>query len=367
MTAIPITLTFDSELLPPGPPGEPGLPGAPGAPGTPGIQGPPGVGVGFRVEDYGAVGDGTTNDAAAILTAIAACVAAGGGQVVFGPKTYRTGSLLPCRDNTEWRGVPGKTILKPLDGIDKQIIYNPNRGTTNIPVENFGLYGIIFDGNKQGALNAVATSAVAVDPIRHFRAERCTFRNATGYGFGLQSHPSFATANGPCEDLYFEQCDFHGNGDGVGSTTYDGFDVKDCNRLTMVGCNVYDNVVDGLDFRGRDITIINCAAWGNGASGLSISANVNGSTSDSSIAVMGGRYHGNNYGVLIANDPAGGTGYTRVTIHGAELDNNTSRAVYFTTNNTRTYSVIRAFAKGNGGLVWYQGTPALNDVVVTGT
>jgi hypothetical protein len=42
----------------------------------------------FHVADYGAVGDGTTNDAPAILLAIAAAVAKGGGDIVFEPKTY---------------------------------------------------------------------------------------------------------------------------------------------------------------------------------------------------------------------------------------------------------------------------------------
>jgi hypothetical protein len=42
----------------------------------------------FHVVDYGAVGDGVTNDAPAILLAIAAAVAKGGGDIIFEPKTY---------------------------------------------------------------------------------------------------------------------------------------------------------------------------------------------------------------------------------------------------------------------------------------
>jgi hypothetical protein len=45
------------------------------------------VGV-FRPESYGAVGDGVTDDGAAIVAATAACVAAGGGVVEFGSKVY---------------------------------------------------------------------------------------------------------------------------------------------------------------------------------------------------------------------------------------------------------------------------------------
>jgi hypothetical protein len=60
MTAVPITLSFDSDLLPPGPQGDPGPQGAPGN---------PGVGIGISVKSHGAVGDGTADDSAAIQTA----------------------------------------------------------------------------------------------------------------------------------------------------------------------------------------------------------------------------------------------------------------------------------------------------------
>jgi hypothetical protein len=356
MTAIPISLLLDSSSLPPGPPGEPGPQGEPG------IQGPPGVGVGFRVEDYGAVGNGIADDYAAILATINACVAAGGGSVVFGPKTYRTSQHLPCTNNTEWRGVPGKTVIKPLDGIDKQIIYTPSRGTTNIPVEWFSLYGIIFDGNKQGALKAAATSAAGPTPCKRFRAEKCVFRNATGYGLGFQTHNNI----GVSEDVYLLDCDFHDNGDGVGSTTYDGLDVKDCDRLTMMGCTAHHNTNDGLDFRGRTVLLMNCAAWANGGYGASISANVNGLTTSSSMTVIGGSYSSNQTGILVANDPAGGTGYTRVSISGAEIDGNSGDGIQLHANNTNTRIYVRAFVSGNGQNVNIIGTPAAQDIVVMG-
>lgn len=53
----------------------------------------------FNILDFGAIGDGTANDTAAIQAAIDACSAAGGGRVVLpGGKTYRSGALMLCSD-----------------------------------------------------------------------------------------------------------------------------------------------------------------------------------------------------------------------------------------------------------------------------
>lgn len=46
----------------------------------------------YSVHWFGAVGDGTTNDYAAVAATIAAVAAAGGGRVLFGPKQYNMGS-----------------------------------------------------------------------------------------------------------------------------------------------------------------------------------------------------------------------------------------------------------------------------------
>ncbi len=59
----------------------------------------------FHVRDYGAVGNGTTDDAAAIQAAVDAAAAAGGGVVLLGPRRYRVaGAELVVKENVRLEG-----------------------------------------------------------------------------------------------------------------------------------------------------------------------------------------------------------------------------------------------------------------------
>jgi len=71
----------------------------------------------YNVHDYGAVGDGTHNDASAIQAAIDACSKNGGGRVVLsGGHTYRAGTLV-LRSYVELHLEMG-AVLKGSDNLD---------------------------------------------------------------------------------------------------------------------------------------------------------------------------------------------------------------------------------------------------------
>src|SRR5262245_8646067 len=65
----------------------------------------------FNVRDYGAVGNGTTNDTPAINAAINAANSAGGGVVQFPAGTYKSKNTIHMKSNITLQLDAGSTIL----------------------------------------------------------------------------------------------------------------------------------------------------------------------------------------------------------------------------------------------------------------
>src|SRR6478735_3903658 len=68
----------------------------------------------YNVKDFGARGDGTADDTAAIVAAAVA-----GGDVYFPAGRYKTTANLVC--GRRWFGVPTKSILLPTNAVAKCI------------------------------------------------------------------------------------------------------------------------------------------------------------------------------------------------------------------------------------------------------
>jgi len=145
----------------------------------------------FDVKTYGAVGDGSTDDTAAIRSAITAASATGG-TVFFPAGVFVLPSLLTCKslNNVSFQG-SGKstTILKSAIPVS----FPPrNGGPTMLSFfncANFSIRNITFDNNN--IITALRSCMVSVSSSTNFTVSNCAFINAKHFILSIESSSRF--------------------------------------------------------------------------------------------------------------------------------------------------------------------------------
>ena len=98
----------------------------------------------MSVDDFGAVGDGSTNDYQAIIYAQTALVAAGGGTLLFTQgKTYSIGTVIPMKTGVTYKG-GGRGNIGNTSQTGAKIVSNSSAIFTN--ATNLTIAGVTFDG-----------------------------------------------------------------------------------------------------------------------------------------------------------------------------------------------------------------------------
>ncbi|MGI4837479.1 MAG: glycosyl hydrolase family 28-related protein [Janthinobacterium lividum] len=228
----------------------------------------------FNAADFGATGNGSSDDTAALQKAINAAAAAGGGTVHLDAGTYilsaTAGSCLTLKSNVTLQGDGiGATTLKLADGASAAVTSLIKAGNSSHDV---GASRLTLDGNTAhtaavatGWLNGSATQ-VQLDSIEA--------QNFGGAGLDLQGKNSQVTLS---------HSSVHNNaGDGL---------VADyLSNSTFSHNSAYANGGNGYNL-GGDVRLIDSDAYRNGGSGVFLQEGTSGARS--ALSVEGGVIYGN--------------------------------------------------------------------------
>lgn len=256
------------------------------------------AGLTYNVVDFGARGNGTTNDTKAIQAAINAAHAAGGGTVYIPEGLYiltgnnlmnSTGALRLLDNVTIYGDGMGKTVLKVADGWSGTmtgIIRTPFAVQTH----DVGIHDLTLDGNRDHTSGKVDGFFCGVAPGNPGQAinitlDRVEIMNCEGYGFD----PHEQTVN-----LTVSNSTSHGNG-------LDGFTADYLINSTFVNCVAYDNDRHGFNVvtSTRDFTIVNSTSYDNGGAGVTIQRGSENIAWPTRITVSGGEFRDNAKGGIL--------------------------------------------------------------------
>ena len=298
------------------------------------------------VKDFGAVGDGVTDDTAAIQAAIN--VAA---KIIVPAGTYKVIDTLTLKDNTTFQGDGvGLTIINYasssalssgalllLDGADSAYVSDLSithslsasgvsgikmiGASYNVKLERLDVSGFSTNFFLDGAEGAVAGKLT-----RCSVTQCCGHDTHTGYGIRVQNTDS----------LLIQDCNFYSN-------TLDGIKLRALNDNTrVIGGQSYNNgtgpnngngidtlsggyelTIDGLECYGNDgagiycktdislapslgvtrnISIVNCVSHHNSGDGIQLTRNSGGTNTDyllANVQILGGRYYSNGSNGLV--------------------------------------------------------------------
>ncbi|GAC1496082.1 MAG: hypothetical protein NVS1B2_15760 [Vulcanimicrobiaceae bacterium] len=124
------------------------------------------------VRDFGAVGDGATNDAPAIQAAIAAALAAGGGVVFISAGTYALAAALTLGSNIYLMGAGREVTTLKATASMTGIVAGGAAAWNDLRIS-----GIKFDANAQASTSCVQLQSNTSTRVRIFDN---TFTNASG-------------------------------------------------------------------------------------------------------------------------------------------------------------------------------------------
>jgi hypothetical protein len=248
----------------------------------------PVAGSAFKVRDFGAVGDGTTLDTAAVQKAIDACTSGGGGTVHLGPGTYLCGSLhLKTGVYLQLDAgatLKGSTKKEDFDPPEKLGFSNDADEETSffhyalIWAENMERIGIIGQGTidsnyaRRHGPKAIALKRCRFVDIKGVRLLNCPNYNISLLGTddvnidGVTILNGFADGIDPdaCHNVRIENCHIESRDDAIVlKTSFSLGERRSCENITVINCSLASRAncfalgtESGGDF--KQIALSNC-------------------------------------------------------------------------------------------------------------
>jgi polygalacturonase len=231
---------------------------------------PPAPKVSLNIRDFGATGDGTTKDTAAVQQAIDRCAVLGGGEVLVPAGNYFTGAIA-LRSNTLLRLDKDSSILGTPDFADYPVTQVRWEGKW-IPGHTALIYAL--DANNIGVVGpgkivgnpALGGRPRPDSPLRHpalietINCSHLRFEDfSTSYHLMWSLHPTCG------ENIVIKNLTIRstgGNGDGI--------DIDSCKHVLIDNCDIATgddciSLKSGRGFEGyaqlnttEDVTITNC-------------------------------------------------------------------------------------------------------------
>ena len=218
------------------------------------------------VKDFGAVGDGVTDDTTAIQNGIDYLNSINGGSLYFPIGTYVT-SKLTVYSNIWLIGAGASSVIYLKSGSNSDLIYGYNSdalwgtNTTTGVVSKFGLLDITLDGNRSG--NTTGTGSVVAIYGQALVFNNVYIKNARGYGvrteyanagesvFGMESYYSNIKIDSSGMDGWYNNGPHDSTSIGViiidsslnADYTYSGFNIASKMTGLFVGCHAWSRAI----------------------------------------------------------------------------------------------------------------------------
>jgi parallel beta-helix repeat protein len=209
----------------------------------------------ISIEDFGAVGDGVTDDSAALLAAIAS-----GNPVRFGAKTYAiAGECDITGTDCTLLGVSGLTML--TRSAQSKLGTSATAAWISISATTLFMDGIIFDANT--AITSNTLSVVVQASCTKSLVARCLFRNAKGSSNG--SGLTYLASDPTITQHHVDNCEFTAN-------TVDGLYVQAVDAFSITNCRCHDNSSNGIHvdsqdpafvLKVRELQVVSNTCWNN--------------------------------------------------------------------------------------------------------